>query len=147
MTEAQLAEKAAAKAARRAHKKAEKKVLQCLHDCARVFMCMYVRRMLAAAAGSCCPTYMQSAKQAAKRSVLRLSGLDKPIPARQQGHKQANVSGKSSGTTAPRQPERRLSAAPQRDTGFGTPGTTLSPGFVALKPCCDNNLSLQAGVP
>ena len=63
--------------------------------------------------------------------MLRLSGLDKPIGASKPRQKQAKGSGKSSGTAAPRQPERRLSAAPQRDTGFGTPGTVLS-----LWLCC-----------
>ena len=76
--------------------------------------------------------HLQSAKQAAKRSVLRLSGLDKPIGATKPSQKQAKGSGKSSGTAAPWQPERRLSAAPQRDTGFGTPGTVLSPRLRCL---------------
>ena len=45
-----------------------------------------------------------------RKAINATGGATKP------GQKQANGSGQSSGTTAPRQPERRLSAAPPRWT-------------------------------
>jgi hypothetical protein len=149
VTGAQLAEKAAAKAARRAQKKAEKKVLHCLHACAHV----YIRVWISSPAGGGCRAHgvnccSQSAKHAAKRSVLRLSGLDKPIGGSKPGQKQAKGSGKLSGTSASRDPERRLSAAPQRDTGSGTPGSVLPPWLccvaVPAVMCC---WSVHTGTP